>query len=76
MEPWMEAEYKQSQVIDKAVETADRMICEAADGDNDTLLLYTTLLAQRFLDKVQMMASTTVRRKEFESRLKEFTPHD
>jgi hypothetical protein len=67
-EDWMEVESRRERVINKAVETADRMICEAAEGDVDLLLLYTTQMAQRFLEKTQIMASSALNRKELLSR--------
>ena len=73
-EEWMEKEFKQHQVIEKAVDTADRIICHAADGDRELLALYTVLVAQRFLDKVQIMTQTEVRRKEMDERMKEIKP--
>jgi ABC-type tungstate transport system permease subunit len=65
---WMEVESQRQKVINSVVEAADRAICEAADGDLDLLLVYTTTIAQRFLEKVQIMANSELMRKELMAR--------
>jgi hypothetical protein len=63
-EDWMEAESRRQRALDKAVTAADRVIVDAADGDNDLLLLLTTLVASRFLEKSEIMISSGINQKD------------
>lgn len=61
---WQKKEYQRQKAVDSAVEKADRIICDAADGDSDELLLLTATVAKRFTEKIEMMASSTINRKQ------------
>jgi hypothetical protein len=64
-------EYERHQALDRAVQAADRMIVDAADGDTDVLLLLTAQLARRFAEKVEIMASSAVMRRDLLERVKD-----
>lgn len=61
----MEAEYAEQEMLRKAIEAADRIICEGCDGDNDKLLLLTVKVACAFAEKTRIMAQQVLNRKEF-----------
>jgi len=69
MEDWQEKEFKQQEMLVKAVEGADRVICDAAGGDRELLAYYTVRVAQRFLDKVESMTLADLRQKEMTERI-------
>lgn len=62
---WREKEYKRQQAVNIAVERADRIICDAAAGDTDELLLLTITIAKAFAEKVEMMATSAINKKMF-----------
>jgi hypothetical protein len=61
----MEEEYREQEMLRKAVGVADRIICEGCGGDNDKLLLLTVELSRAFAEKARIMAQQVVDRKVF-----------
>ncbi len=73
MEGRERVEHERQQALEKAVQAADRILVEAADGDTDVLLLLTVQVARRFAEKVEIMASSAVMRRDLLSRAKAFS---
>jgi hypothetical protein len=65
---WQEVEMRRQTALDKAVQAADRIICDAGSGDNDELMLLTALVAKRFVEKTECMISGNIVRKQFMQR--------
>jgi hypothetical protein len=65
VEKRIEAEARRESIVQQAVRTADRMICERCEGDEDELLALTAEVALTFSNKVLIMARARIMRKDF-----------
>lgn len=60
----MAEEARRQRIVERAVQAADRIICEGCDGDNDLLFMFTTDIAEKFSTKAFTMARAALLRKE------------
>jgi len=61
----MAKEYRHQQLLETAVQTADRILLDGCEGDEADLLLLTTEMAMKFVQKTRIMAQARVNRREF-----------
>ena len=71
MNDWQDVEICRQDALNKAVQAADRIICDAGCHDRDELLLLTTLVAKRFIEKVECMISANMHRKQLMARMQD-----
>lgn len=57
-------EGRRQKIVERAVQAADRIICEGCDGDNDLLFMFTTELSVKFSEKSSIMARAALSRRE------------
>lgn len=59
-------EYERQQIIDNAVQAADRIIMDGSDGSVEETNRLTSKVAKRFVEKVDIALSSALMRKDLE----------
>lgn len=60
-----QTEYERHQIVNSAVEEADRILMDNADGSVEELDWLTSEVAKRFVEKVNIALSAELTRKDF-----------
>ena len=60
----MAEEARRQKIVERAVQAADRIICEGCDGDTDLLFMFTTDVAEKFSTKASIMARAALSKRE------------